>query len=214
MGGYGSGRTSKVGRRPRKRGIVEHTIYLNSFQFMPNKIAKVNGTSCLKINSYKIWVSKEKFQIFAETGDLLLSSPMRPVYSGKGTRYYFSCPMCGIRTSRLYIKQQIACRNCLNLSYHSQNISNEDRWLLRRERLLKRNGLTFQDIEHFRRKKGMHHTTFKRILREYQFISDIGINIHLNRFEYKRCFQLLRQGRRNDFYQTLHSQLTLARFTL
>ena len=41
----------------------------------------------------------------------------------KGLRYWFKCPLCGIRAGKLYkhpISQILGCRGCLNLEYRSR----------------------------------------------------------------------------------------------
>ncbi len=130
---------------------------------------------------------------------------MQTIDSGIGKRYYFTCPYCRSRTSRLYLKQTIACRECHDLSYHSQNVSNEDRWLLRRSRLLERNGLSFEQAMYRERKKGMHKKTFEKLMNEFHLLTDMGIDIHLNRFEYKNVLRLIREGRRTGDYCQVRS---------
>lgn len=137
---------------------------------------------------------------------------MQTIDSGIGLRYLFTCPLCCRRTSRLYCALAIGCQKCLNLSYHSQNISNEDRWLLRRDRLLERYGITFEDANNSKRPKGMHQKTFEKFISEYNFINEMGINIHLNRFDYKRILILLRKGKAENGYDYIHSNIVFEKF--
>jgi len=192
VGGYGSGRTSKVGRRPRDKSRVEWLPCLNSFKWMPGKLAKINGSSCTTIGRYIVTTSRDFLEINSLKNDLIFKTPMQTIDSGFGLRYSFTCPHCFKRTSRLYCALTIGCRKCLNLSYHSQNISNEDRWLLKREKLLKRHGMTFEDASNWCKRRGMHKRTFDKFMTEYNFINDMGINIHLDKHDYKKVLFLLR----------------------
>lgn len=203
IGGYGSGRTSKVGRRAREKSRVEWLPCLNSFKCMPGRLAKINGVSSTTIGRYIVTTSKDFLEVHSLKKDLIFKTPMQTINSGFGLRYFFTCPHCFKRTSRLYCALKIGCRKCLNLSYHSQNISNEDRWLLKRERLLDRYGMSFENANSSIKKKGMHRKTFDKFMSEYNFINEMGINIHLDRFDYKRVLALLREGKEMDKY--LHS---------
>lgn len=196
MGGYGSGRTRKVGRRTREKCRVEWLPYLNSFKCMPGKLAKLNKVARTTIERYNITISRFFLEISTLKNDLIFKTPMQTIDIGLGLRYFFTCPHCFKRTSRLYFALTIGCRKCLNLSYHSQNISNEDRWLLKRKKLLERYGMTFEDANYWTKKKGMHKRTFDKFMSEYNFINDMSINIHLDRFDYKRMLALLKTGRK------------------
>jgi hypothetical protein len=52
-------------------------------------------------------------------------------YNKKGfLRYFFVCPRCGCRVSKLYLPPQVdsfGCRYCYNLSYASRNVSRPGR---------------------------------------------------------------------------------------
>lgn len=214
MGGFGSGRTSKRGRRPRNKAIVEHCPCLNSFKFMPRKQALRNERTFAALGRHQIQITKEEAKhIYA--GKVLFTTPMQTVESGKGERYFFTCPGCYRRTSRLYLyKDTIRCRVCHNLSYYSQNISNENRWLHRRDKLLKRHGLTGEEFCPYEKKKGMHWKTHERLVTEYDFISDMGINVFFNRFEYKRTLALLRKAKRTgnwEYFFTDYARQSLDR---
>ena len=209
VGGYGSGRTNKVGRRLREKSRVEWLPCLNSFKCMPGKLAKINGSFCTIIGRYIVSTSKDFLEISSLKNDLIFKTPMQTIDSGFCLRDFFTCPHCFKRTSRLYCALTIGCRKCLNLSYHSQNISNEDRWLLKRDRLLERYGMSFENANNWTRKKGMHRATFDRFMGEYNFIDDMGINIHLDRFDYKRVLALLKLGRKTGEYPYRHSDILL-----
>lgn len=209
MGGFGSGRTSKIGRRPKEKVCIEWVPSLSSFKLMPGKVAKANGVTFLSFYRYNITVTKENLKVTSKESKLIFETPMKSIYSGLGERYFFTCPHCKTCTSRLYYSLAIGCRKCLNLSYLSQNISNEDRWFLKRKRLLQRYDMSRENADKCQRRKGMHKKTFDRFINEYHFINEMRINISLNRFDYKRVFFLLREGRKTGKYQYTFSNAFL-----
>ncbi len=208
MGGYGSGRTSKVGRRLRNKTFVGELPCLNSFRVMPGRIAAAGGHSRIRLGRFNGTATTKELNIF-DGDNLIVSSPMQPSSVGYGTRYYFTCPGCRRRVAKLYLKQTFACRRCHNLAYLSQNISNEDRWLLKRERLLERFGLSFRQASYCEKKKWMHLRTFDKAVQEFDFLNDMGINIHLDRFDYRRVLSLLRIGRKTGEYPHDYSRTVI-----
>ena len=56
-------------------------------------------------------------------------------------------------------------------------------------------------------------TIFDNFMSEYNFISDMGINIHLDRFDYGRVLCLLRQGKQTQNYSYVRSDKLYERFT-
>jgi len=185
---------------------------LNSFKCMPGKLAKINGSSCTTIGRYIVKTSKNFLEISSLKNDLIFKTAMQTIDSGLGLRYFFTCPHCFKRTSRLYCALTIGCRKCLNLSYLSQNISNEDRWLLKRKRLLERYGISFEDANNWTKKKGMHKHTFEKFMNEYNFINDMSINIHLDKFDYKRVHCLLREGKKTEIFDYKYNNTLKEKF--
>lgn len=179
---------------------------------MPGKLAKINGSSCVTIERYNITISRRFLEISSFKNDLIFKTPMQTIHSGFGLRYFFTCPHCFKRTSKLYCALTIGCRKCLNLSYHSQNISNEDRWLLKRKRLLERYGMSLEDANIWTKKKGMHKHIFEKFMNEYNFINDMGINIHLDRFDYKRVLWLFREGKKTERYNYTYNNTLKEKF--
>lgn len=58
--------------------------------------------------------------------------------AGYGLRYWYACPRCARRCSKLYIgRQDVACRQCWDLHYESQSEDAEHRMMraVRRKRL-------------------------------------------------------------------------------
>lgn len=93
--------------------------------------------------------------------------------AGYGLRYWYSCPRCARRCSKLYIgRQDVTCRQCLNLHYESQSEDAEHRMMssVRRQRLaLWGAGEPYDALMNlclnanlFFKPKGMHWRTFER----------------------------------------------------
>lgn len=203
MGGFGSGRTDKVGRRPRKKLFVSQLPCLNSFKCMNTRLIKENKYTVVTFEWTRLVIKKDCLSIYHKDapseGKPLFFSPMQVVKCGFGERYYFSCPYCCLRTSRLYYLGYFACRQCHCLAYRSQNMSNEDRWLMKRDRLLQRYGATFEEASYSSKPKGKHKKTFERVVEEFQFLTDYGIHIFFNRFEYPNILDKLRYGKKAGF---------------
>lgn len=90
-------------------------------------------------------------------------------YGGK--RHWFNCPQCGRRASTLYCHGRYVCRQCLGLHYKSQLIQPLDRLFSRvskiRVRLQWQQGIAYG---HGNKPKGMHKTTFARLVNEHDEI--------------------------------------------
>lgn len=86
-----------------------------------------------------------------------------------GSRYWFNCPQCSQRTSVLYCAGKYACRHCIGAKYDSQLCQPIDLVYSRlnalRERLRWQVGIIHGIGD---KPKGMHHSTFKRLLNEYE----------------------------------------------
>lgn len=106
-----------------------------------------------------------------------------------GERPWFICPeeKCGRRVAILYSGRIFACRNCHQLAYSSQRESVSDRAARRankiRERLGWKKGIL--NPKGWRKPKGMHWRTFKRLNTKHDALVAIslkGITAWLNRF--------------------------------
>jgi endogenous inhibitor of DNA gyrase (YacG/DUF329 family) len=76
-----------------------------------------------------------------------------------GCRRWFGCPQCGRRVAVLYLRQRgFACRRCNRVAYASQSGDEIDRTWRRQSKLERRLS------EHWRRPKGMHSSTYDRII--------------------------------------------------
>ncbi len=79
-----------------------------------------------------------------------------------GVRYWFKCPLCNTKRSRLYLhNQDIKCRNCVGIPYQSQNETKSDR-LMRRARSARRKLGANNNLLHplNGKPKGMHWKTY------------------------------------------------------
>lgn len=77
-----------------------------------------------------------------------------------GVRYWFGCPRCGRRVAVLYLRARgFACRGCNRIAYASQSGDEIDRTWRKQAKLEQLLG------DHWRRPKGMHSSTYDRIVR-------------------------------------------------
>nr|QJS05510.1 hypothetical protein [Psychrobacter sp.] len=86
-----------------------------------------------------------------------------------GYRHWFNCPKCSSRTSVLYRKGIYVCRRCIGLGYQSQLQQPIDRQFDRLSAIRAR--LEWQrGIAHGigKRPKGMHRTTYDRLMNEHE----------------------------------------------
>lgn len=84
-------------------------------------------------------------------------------------RHWWLCPKCSKRVSVLYCAGSYVCRHCIGANYHSQLQQPVDRIYSKlnalRERLDWQVGIIHGIGE---RPKGMHHSTYERLINEYE----------------------------------------------
>jgi len=100
-----------------------------------------------------------------EPKDYSVQITWTPCHLG-GNRPWFSCPCCGQRVAKLYLRRIFACRHCLRLNYESQQANKRDRaadhsWKLRSALGCPEGFLTFP-AECIPKPKGMHWRTFEQ----------------------------------------------------
>jgi len=104
------------------------------------------------------WTPVEEFVCFDRT----------PCNYG-GERLWFLCPCCNRRVALLCLyRARFLCRHCHKLPYSSQQESPIDRAIEQKHKLGVR---IFDDYEHgegWRKKKGMHQSTFDRLHKRYK----------------------------------------------
>ena len=75
-----------------------------------------------------------------------------------GSRTWFACPRCARRCAVLYLRDGFACRKCSRVAYASQSDDDMGRAWRKQRKVEVRLG------ENWRRPKGMHRTTYERLL--------------------------------------------------
>lgn len=94
-----------------------------------------------------------------------------------GVRHWFLCPArgCGRRVAILYGGSIFACRHCYQLAYPSQRERAGDRAARRADRIREKLGWEagiLNGPEPWNKPKGMHRSTFKRLCREHETLSN------------------------------------------
>ena len=84
-------------------------------------------------------------------------------------RHWWLCPKCSKRVSVLYCAGTYVCRHCIGANYHSQLQQPIDRLFSRANAIRQRLGWQ-SGIAHGigKRPKGMHHSTYERLINEYE----------------------------------------------
>lgn len=88
-----------------------------------------------------------------------------------GYRYWWLCPSCSKRVAVLYCAGTYVCRHCIGANYGSQLQQPIDRLFSRADAIRQRLGWQ-SGIAHGigERPKGMHHSTYYRLLNEYDLL--------------------------------------------
>ena len=88
-------------------------------------------------------------------------------------RYWWLCPKCSKRVSVLYCAGLYVCRHCIGANYHSQLQQPVDRIYSKLNALRERLGWQVGIIHGIgERPKGMHHSTYERLLVEYEQLTN------------------------------------------
>lgn len=88
-------------------------------------------------------------------------------------RYWFLCPSCSKRTGVLYCKGTYVCRHCIGANYSSQLQTKTDRIYSKLNALRERLGWQVGIVHGIgERPKGMHHSTYERLLTEYEQLTE------------------------------------------
>ena len=95
-------------------------------------------------------------------------------------RYWFICPHCGKRVGVLYCAGLYVCRQCIGANYATQLMQPIDKLFRKvakiRHRLQWQQGIA---NGHGSRPKGMHQTTYDRLVAEYDRIADNLLGLEL-----------------------------------
>ena len=93
-----------------------------------------------------------------------------------GRRPWFLCPCCGRRVAILYGGAMFACRHCRKLAYEVQRETAGDRAIRRADAIRRRLGWPAGILNSMGdRPKHMRHTTYLRLLHEYNALVQIGL---------------------------------------
>lgn len=85
-----------------------------------------------------------------------------------GERVWWQCPRCRKRVALLYGGRELACRHCWDAAYRCQRETDEDRSLRKTDKLRRRLGWPAGVMNGMGpRPKGMHGTTYAKLLREH-----------------------------------------------
>ena len=88
-------------------------------------------------------------------------------------RHWWLCPSCSKRTGVLYCAGSYVCRHCIGANYHSQLQQPVDRIYSKLNALRERLGWQVGIIHGIgERPKGMHHSTYERLLVEYEQLTN------------------------------------------
>ena len=101
-----------------------------------------------------------------------------------GYRKWFSCPHCWKRVTSLYgVEKYFLCRHCYNLTYESSNSFPIKRLFDKAGKLREQLGggtLLMDPIAD--RPKGLHHSTYNRIVAEINRLEDVGNTIMFEQY--------------------------------
>ncbi len=108
-----------------------------------------------------------------------------------GERFYFHCPRCGRRCTKLYLCGGLfECRQCGGLHYEVESLDKAERLRKRVGKIRKRLGwarMGFPELADILAKpKWMHYDTFKRLCDRHD--ADVGTMIALYRAQVARTF--------------------------
>lgn len=101
-----------------------------------------------------------------------------------GERPWFICPekSCSRRVAMLYLgRKYFMCRHCCELAYPSQRQVRYYRLLYRSKKILKRFGVnSCGDLWRATRPKGMHNTTYNRLVKQAKYLEDESNQVALS----------------------------------
>lgn len=200
MGGFGSGRYPKRGIRPKRKLTTFQLPRVKSSQVMNSKIAeKGSATYQIKLDGriVRLEISPTDFAFYIPEIEKPFSQGKMDSIACANTdarRFLFVCPRCQKRCFFLYFVFYPACSDCLNLVHPTRNMSNEDRFLWKRDRFREKYSEYFQD-GYLVRPKWVKKSFFERLEREWNAL-DFNANIvFLNKHNYPLAYQVVRDIR-------------------
>lgn len=101
-----------------------------------------------------------------------------------GYRHWFNCPSCSKRTSVLYCVHTYVCRHCTGANYGSQLEQPIDNLFRRLNAIRARLGWQVGIANGYEyRPKGMHQTTYNKLIGEYDNLMEKLIKAHRKMFD-------------------------------
>ena len=190
MGGYGSGRWYRW--QARKTTENQHKIDIRLLNkqgcLRPGAVGSFSWSRGNKETvpiGYKMEVDRMvlSYRHRPKNGDWksveqVISFDWTPCNYG-GYRNWFLCPLCTKRVAVVYgAEKGFFCRYCLNLTYSSQQESNDDRMRRKARKIRARLGASNNLMEPILFKpKNMHQKTFDRLRREADYASNLSVLI-------------------------------------
>jgi len=191
MGGIGSGMGIRPNRKRTKEFVEAFScIDASSFPFSSMRLFPEKVSMCL-IEDVIFQIFKDKL-IVSQTNasnhwSYEIPFSLTPAYYGN-FRYWFKCPKCNQRRRKLSLIKVddnfplFLCRKCWNLVYQSQNLTQLDRLIHKKQHLLQSLTHNSEYLPGITKPKGMHWNTFNQIGSQIQDIDNkITMNIS-NRF--------------------------------
>ena len=163
MGGSGSGWYGRRSPRPRVDDL--HPLSVASLSR-----AGVLGNPCAA-TPITVWIRNVNVHLPVEA--------TRQRFGG--FRWWFVCPNCGSRSTKLYLREvaaHVSCRVCLRLRYTSQSLSMPERWRHRAGVLFRRAGCHADDSYYYK-PKWMRWATFNRLIDEAEDLENVSIDCHM-----------------------------------
>ena len=200
MGGIGSGTKSGMGTTTTEEHKRIDIRYLKQLGVLGNYCSGTLSWSCNGhqsgfidySSSPSILTLKYRFRWNGEDWQPVTQQVRfveTPCHYG-GNRKWFLCPGCERRCGILYSGGPLfLCRTCYQIPYSSQTKGPIDRMILKKQKLEDK---IFDDTG-FRKRKGMHWSTFKRLLKLHIELED-HIDQHIYRFYDKHLEGIPRGG--------------------
>jgi hypothetical protein len=193
MGGSGSGNYYRFDSKT----LTEHCINID--------VRQLNRKGCLQPGQRHSWEWRDGSNINFETKTSAIELDYTISYDSEskkinceipltwtscnygGKRPWFICPGkgCGRRVAKLYSRHgYFLCRHCHDLGYSSQRESKESRLMYKAQRIYRRLGVNdLDDPYSTSRPKGMHHTTYDRLVETAQELESESIQATAMRFK-------------------------------
>ena len=202
MGGPGSGNWYRWSTKP----TVEDGFTLNLYRLIRGDIVRPGASDSGSITWYGLDSKKSTASVGYES-DLRdqYEASIRLLYSVAGDsqdykiqltctvpeyggrRWWFVCPVLKVKVAKLYLpagEKIFASRGAFRLAYTSQNLSREDRLINKAHALRRRLGGKPGSCNPIpERPKGMHDTTYRRIVNEIRRLETKSLNLVAKRLK-------------------------------